>query len=179
MLIAGPIVSLGMIGGGTPDEVAAFEAHLQALRDLLERPLLVILLHHTNQRGQISGAWDRVPDTLMFVVNTGKGTRLTWQKARDSSTLHAATWKLRWANGMAFELDDTPDVTEDDIEEGILAAVTANPGKSWTVVAKPVKGNAKTKAAVRDRLIAEGRLVNRGKGQAFALWLPDEVEDDA
>ena len=118
MLIAGPIVSLGMIGGGTPDEVAAFEAHLQALRDLLERPLLVVLLHHTNQRGQISGAWDRVPDTLMFVVNTGKGTRLTWQKARDSSTLHAAAWKLRWAEGMSFELDDTPELTEDDIEEG-------------------------------------------------------------
>jgi hypothetical protein len=70
--------------------------HLQALRDLLERPLLVILLDHTNQRGQISGAWDLVPDTLMFVVNTGKGTRLVWQKARDSSTLHAASWKLKW-----------------------------------------------------------------------------------
>ena len=55
VLIAGPIVSLGMIGGGTPDEVAAFEAHLQALRDGLKRPLLIILLHHTNQRGQISG----------------------------------------------------------------------------------------------------------------------------
>ena len=79
VLIAGPIVSLGMIGGGTPDEVAAFEAHLQALRDLLERPLLIVLVHHTNQRGQISGAWDRVPDTLMFVVNTtGEG------QARDS-----------------------------------------------------------------------------------------------
>lgn len=177
VLIAGPIVSLGMMGGGTPDEVAAFEAHLQALRDLLERPLLIILLHHTNQRGQISGAWDRVPDTLMFVVNTGKGTRLTWQKARDSSSLHSVAWKLRWVEGMAFELDDTPDVTEDNIEQGILASVTANPGKSWAVVAKPVKGNAKTKAVIRDRLIAEGQLVNRGKGQAFALWHPDEVDD--
>ena len=61
VLIAGPIVSLGMIGGGTPDEVAAFEAHLQALRDQLERPLLIVLLHHTNQRGQISGAWIASP----------------------------------------------------------------------------------------------------------------------
>jgi AAA domain/RepB DNA-primase from phage plasmid len=178
VLVAGPIVSIGMIGGGTPDEVAAFEAHLQALRGLLDRPLLVVLLHHTNQRGQISGAWDRVPDTLMFVVNTGKSTRLVWQKARDSSTLHAASWKLKWAEGMSFELDDSPDVTEDDIEEAILAAVAANPGKSWTAVAKPVKGNAKTKATIRDRLIAEGRLVNRGKGQSFALWSPDDLEDE-
>jgi hypothetical protein len=177
VLIAGPIVALGMVGGGTPDEVVAFEAHLQALRDLLERPLLVILLHHTNQRGQISGAWDRVPDTLLFVVNTGRGTRLVWQKARDSSTLHAAVWKLKWVEGMAFELDGTPDVTEADIEDGILAAVLANPGTSWTPVAKSVKGNATTKIAVRDWLIAEGRLVNTGKGQAFALWHPDDVED--
>ena len=177
MLVAGPIVSLGMIGGGTPDEVAAFEAHLQALRDLLERPLLVVLIHHTNQRGQISGAWDRVPDTLMFVVNTGKGTRLVWQKARDSSTLHAAAWKLRWAEGMAFELDDTPEQTEEDIEEAILAAVLKNPGTPWTPVRESVKGNGTTLMAVRDRLIGEGRLVNRGKGQAFALWHPDDVED--
>jgi hypothetical protein len=178
VLIAGPIASLGMIGGGTPDEVAAFEAHLQALRDLIDEPLLVILLHHTNQRGQISGAWDRVPDTLMYVVNTGRATRLVWQKARDASTLHAASWKLRWAEGMSFELDDTPDVTEDDIEAGILAAALANPGKSWAIVAKPVTGNAKTKADVRDRMLADGRLVNTGKGQAFALWHPDDVVED-
>src|SRR5262249_9163840 len=177
VLIAGPIVSLGMIRGGTHDEVAAFEAHLQALRDLADRPLLVILLHHTNQRGQISGAWDRVPDTLMFVVNTGKGTRLTWQKARDSSTLHAAVWKLKWAEGMAFELDDAPDVTEADIEEGILGAALANPGGSWPAAGKPVQGNASTKIAVRDRLIAEGRLVNRGKGQAFALYHLDDADE--
>ena len=178
VLVAGPIVTLGMIGGGTPDEVAAFEAHLQALRELVGRPLLVILLHHTNQRGQVSGAWDRVPDTLIFVVNTGRGTRLTWQKARDSSTLHATSWKLKWADGMTFERDDSPDVTEDDIEEGILTSVRADPGSSWTIIAKPVTGNAKLKAAVRDRLLAEGALVNRGRGQAYALWHAEDVSEE-
>src|SRR5262245_31516431 len=167
VLIAGPIVALGMIGGGTPDEIAAFEAHLKALRDLLERPLLVVLLHHTNQRGQVSGAWDRVPDTLMFIVNTGKSTRLTWQKTRDSSTLHSVSWKLRWADSMTFELDDTPDVTEDDIEEELLASAQANPGASWTVIAKSVKGNANTKINVRNRLLADGRLVNHSTRQEF------------
>jgi hypothetical protein len=78
---------------------------------------------------------------------------------------------------MAFELDDTPDVTEEDIEEGILKSAQANPGAAWNVVSKPVKGNATVKAAVRDRLISEGRMVNRGKGQAFALWHPDDVDD--
>ena len=100
-----------------------------------------------------------------------------WQKARDSLTLHAASWKLRWAEGMTFELDDIPDQTEDDIEEAILAGARESPGGSWTTVAKGVKGNAETKKAVRERLIAEGLLVNTGMGQAFALWHPDDVDD--
>jgi hypothetical protein len=42
-----------------------------------------------------------------------------------------------------------------------------------------VKGNATTKLTVRDRLIGEGQLVNRGKGQAFALWhADDDIPDD-
>ena len=175
VLLAGPIVSLGMIGGGTPDEVSAFEAHLFALRALLDRPLAVWLIHHQNVRGQISGAWDRVPDTLVRLVATGNGqTRLVWQKARDSSTLHGITWKLKWTPGSSFEIDDTPDVTEEDIAAGILAAVLANPGASWNKVDKAVKGNATTKREVRDRLVADGQLVNRGKGKTFALYPRDD-----
>ena len=79
---------------------------------------------------------------------------------------------------MAFELDDTPDVTEEDIEAAILAAVLENPGTSWTPIRSNVKGNATTKIAVRDRLIEEGQLVNTGKGQAFALWHPDDVDNE-
>jgi putative DNA primase/helicase len=183
VLIAGPIVSLGMIGGGTPDEVSAFEAHLAELRALLERPLAVWLIHHQNVRGQISGAWDRVPDTLIRVVAIGHGhTRLVWQKARDSSTLHGTSWKLKWTPGSSFEIDETPDVTEEDIAAGILAAVLANPGASWNKVDPSVKGNATTKRQVRDRLFADGQLVNRGKGKKFELWagydpeLPEGME---
>ncbi len=43
-------------------------------------------------------------------------------------------------------------------------------------MSKPVKGNTETKAVIRDRLIAEGRVLNRGKGQAFALWHSDDVD---
>jgi hypothetical protein len=177
VLLAGPIVSLGMIGGGTPDEVSAFEAHLFALRALLERPLAVWLIHHQNVRGQISGAWDRVPDTLIRLVAIGNGqTRLMWQKARDSSTLHGTSWKLRWAPGMSYEIDDTPDATEEEIAAGILAAVLANPGASWRKADKAVTGNATQKRHVRDRLIADGHLVNRGKGKNFALWVGSDPE---
>jgi hypothetical protein len=177
VLLAGPIVSLGMIGGGTPDEVSAFEAHLFALRVLLDRPLAVWLIHHQNVRGQISGAWDRVPDTLVRLVAIGNGhTRLMWQKARDSSTLHGTSWKLKWAPGSSFELDETPDATEEDIAAGIVAAVLATPGTSWNKVDAAVKGNDTTKREVRDRMLADGQLVNRGKGRTFALWVGSDPE---
>jgi hypothetical protein len=180
VLLAGPIVSLGMIGGGTPDEVSAFEAHLRALRALLDRPLSVWLIHHENVRGKISGAWERVPDSLVRVVGAGNGhTRLMWEKMRDSSTLHETSWKLDWAPGQSFEIDDTPDLTEEEIVEGIVAAVLANPGASWNTVDKATKGNAETKRQLRDRLIVSGELVNRGKGRRFALWAAEDAPEGA
>jgi hypothetical protein len=184
LLVAGPIVTLGMVGGGTPDEVAAFEGHLRALRGLLERPLAVWLIHHENVRGQISGAWTRVPDTLLHVTQAGNGhTRLLWKKARWSAALHGTTMPLRWADGESFELDEHEPVSEEDIAAAILDAARANPGGSWNAVGGGVTGKGQTKAAVRDRLIAERELVNRGKGSTFALWAavdpalpPDEPE---
>ncbi len=120
-----------------------------------------------------------MPDTLIRVVAAGNGyTRLMWQKARDSSTLTATTWKLKWADGMSFEIDDTPDVTAADIEAGILEFAAANAGTPWNPVDKAVKGNAAMKRDIRDRLIADGQLVNRGKGKAFALWIVDDLDDE-
>ena len=176
VLLAGPIVSLGMIGGGTPDEVAAFEEHLRRLRALLDRPLVVWLIHHENMRGQISGAWTRVPDTLAHVTATGPGkTRLFWKKARWSSDLHGATWKLHWAAGESFVLDDAPPTTDEEIADALLAAVQANPGGSWNVVLDAFNvGSGTKKAVVRDELLKAGRLVNRGRPGAFKLWHPDD-----
>jgi hypothetical protein len=174
MLLAGPIVSLGMVGGGTPEEVAAFEEHVRALRELLDRPLAVSLIHHENVRGQISGAWTRVPDTLVQLTATGNGhTRLFWKKARWSSVLHGAAMKLNWAEGESFKLDETPETTDEEIAEAVVAASRANPGQSWNSY-KAVTGNAERKMQIRDRLIAEGQLVNRGKGRAFALYAADD-----
>jgi len=179
LLLAGPIVSLGMIGGGTPDEVAAFEDHLRRLRALLERPLAIWLIHHENMRGQISGAWTRVPDTLVHVTATGNGhTRLFWKKARWSSELHGATWKLNWAAGESFELDVAPETTDEEIADALLASVQANPGGSWRAVlnAVGVVGGGTKKATIRDEMIKDGRLVNRGPaGGAFELWHPDDA----
>ena len=39
-----------------------------------------------------------------------------------------------------------------------------------------VHGNATEAAAVRDRLIAEGEIVNSAREGQFKLWLPDDPE---
>jgi hypothetical protein len=177
VVLAGPIVALGMIGGGTPDEVRAFEGHLATLRSLLDRPLAVWLIHHENVSGRISGAWGRVPDTQIRLIGTGNGSaRLVWDKARDSETLHKTSWKLKWAAGQSFEVDDTPDLTEEKIVEEIVAKVLANPGATWNSIDKATKGNADTKRKLRDRLIVTGQLVNRGKGKNFALWVAEDAQ---
>ena len=135
ILICGPIVTLGMVGGGTPEEVAAFEAHIKALRALVGRPLVVWLIHHTNVRGDISGAWGRVPDLLMRVTASGNGkTRLFFQKCRWNAQLHQQTVKLAWGDCETFTVEEHEAATEDEIAEAILAAARANPGASWNTI---------------------------------------------
>jgi hypothetical protein len=92
LLVCGPISTLGMVGGGTPDEINAFVGLTSAMRQLVRGRLALWLIHHENRAGQVSGAWERVPDTLVHVTPHGNGhTRIYWQKVRWSSELHATT----------------------------------------------------------------------------------------
>ena len=111
VVAAGPVQALGMQGGGTPDEVGAFMFAIEQTRAQLERPLAVILVHHENKQGDVSGAWQGRTDTLAHVQAQGNGaTRLYWRKVRWSSTLHGKLWKLLWRDGESFELDETPEL---------------------------------------------------------------------
>lgn len=156
LLLCGPVATLGMIGGGTPDEINAFVALLRETRALLSRPLALWLVHHENRAGQVSGAWERVPDTLVHVTSRGNGhTRLYWQKVRWSSELHQTTMHLSWADGASFNVDapDEPATAQriwDDIAEHVLR----NGGCSWNQVdsAATVSGNATLKRQTRDRM---------------------------
>ena len=176
ILITGPLQSLGIEGGGTPTEVTAFEALIRSLRERISRPICVILIHHENRAGQMSGAWDRVPETTMHVTAQGNGkTRLHWKKARSASTLHGTAWHLNWTEGEGFELDDKPEVTEDTIAEQILEAITATPGASWSKIRDGVRGKATDAAKVRDRLLAADQIVNLAPRDGyFELWHSDD-----
>jgi len=164
LLIVGPLIAVGAIGGGTPAEVHEFETYLTNLRALLDHPVAVELIHHSNKAGDVSGAWDRVPDTEVHVTAHGHGhTHLHWKKARWCSALHDTTTQLVWTAGDSYEVteDKATDLSDAEIAERIVAYIGAHPGTSWTPVEKNISGVGNTEVPViRDQLLHDRRIVN-------------------
>ena len=176
LLIVGPLSRIGMQGPGNTDEIREFLALVKKVHDLIERPPALLIVHHENRAGQISGAWDREPDTMIHVQGQGHGrTRIFWQKVRWASDLHATSTQLIWAPGDGFTVETKPEVTDDTIADEILAAALETPGASWSKIRERVTSNATEAARVRDRLIATGQLVNTAARKGyFNLTLPDD-----
>ncbi len=70
--------------------------------------------------------------------------------------------------------EDKPTITDDDVREQILAAVTANPGTSWRKVLEQTSGNTRTRERIRDQLLESGLLINRGTGNRMSLFRPPD-----
>jgi AAA domain len=97
LVVMGPLVTLGMVGGGTPDEVSDFERLILTTRQLVARPFGLWVVHHENKAGDVSGAWERVPDALIHVQAQGNGhTKVVMRKARWSDRDHGRTLNLHW-----------------------------------------------------------------------------------
>lgn len=125
LVVMGPLVTLGMVGGGTPDEVSAFESLVLETRKLTSRPFSLWMVHHENKAGDVSGAWERVPDTLAHVQAQGNGhTRLHWRKARWSSENHGTSLDLIWAPGRSFVVKE--DEPRDPWDEMLRAFTESN-----------------------------------------------------
>lgn len=124
LIILGPLATVGMVGGGTPDEISRFEGLLRELRSLVERPVALWIIHHENKSGDVSGAWERVPDTLIHVQGAGNGhTRFVFRKARWSSDYHGRTLNLTWSDGRTF---DVVEETERDYYAAVLEVFEAD-----------------------------------------------------
>jgi hypothetical protein len=175
LLILGPMNDLGMEGGGTPDEVRAFHGHLRDVQARAERLVSLMVLHHENTAGRVSGAWAGRPDLLVHVVAQGNGkTRVHWQKAKWSSSLHRTTNHLVWTDGEGFERAPEeaprPERTWDDI----AAYVLAHGGTAWGPVRDAIVGDDTYLQARRDAMLDEGVLVNAGTAKSFKLWHRDD-----
>ncbi len=111
VLIIGPLTRIGMNTAGTLQEVVAFVKFLQDVRAQAERPLTVVLIHHENKGGTVSGAWEGAGDTLLHCEKRGNGfTDVHIQKARWASASHDTTLHLAWTDGAGFKLKDERDV---------------------------------------------------------------------
>lgn len=110
VLIVGPLTRVGMNSAGTLQEVVAFVGYVNALRGLLDRPLTVILIHHENKGGSVSGAWEGAGDTLFRCEKRGNGySAIRIQKARWDSTSHDSGLELAWMPGEGFKRRDAAD----------------------------------------------------------------------
>jgi putative DNA primase/helicase len=178
VVIAGPVARLGAEGGGTPKEIQAFIDLLELVRADLGRPLAYELIHHENKAGGVSGAWEGATDTLAHVQARGNGhTAIVWRKARWAPEIHGKTWKLNWRDGEQFELDETPETTDDEIAEKLLGLVREAPGGSWNSYDALLAGQATRKRAIRDELLTDGRLVNEGTEKSMRLFLPAQTDE--
>jgi hypothetical protein len=174
VLIVGPLTASGMNAAGTLQQVREFMELVGQTRKLSGRRLVVVLIHHENKGGQVSGAWEPAGDTLFHVTGQGHGrTRLGIQKARWDSKRHATALNLLWAEGDGFTVEEKPELDDEGIVEKIIEAVDADPGMGVTKLEEATPGVGKERRKkVRDGLLADGRIVNVGKdenGQEVAL----------
>ncbi len=175
VLLVGPLTSVGMESAGLISEVRTFLKRVDAVREASGRPVAVVLVHHENKGGKVSGAWEGAGDTLLHVQQRGHGNlRVHVQKARWSSEHHARTLNLAWADGEGFQLADEepkrPERVWDDIENFVLE----HGGCSWNEVDAAVSGQATYKRKRRDQMLSDGLLLNTGTGTKFALWHRDD-----
>jgi hypothetical protein len=162
VVIVGPVVVAGMEKAGTLQDVREFLALVDEVRFRAHREITFVLVHHENKGGEVSGAWEGAGDTLLHLNAQGNGkTRLHIQKARHAPDYHLKTLTLEWADGEGYTIAEKEEVDDDTIEAKILAAIDLDPGVGWTKVAEKVPGvGDKRRRAVRDRLLAESKIVN-------------------
>jgi hypothetical protein len=90
VVICGPVVSAGMDAAGTLQEVRDFLALVADVRRRSARSLVVILVHHENKGGKVSGAWEGAGDPLLHVSAQGHGrVRLHFQRPAGRATTTA------------------------------------------------------------------------------------------
>lgn len=177
IVAAGPVNRLGIEGGGTPEEVGAFILNIELIRQKLARPVAVIFAHHENKAGDVSGAWEGVPDTLCHVQAQGNGrTRCHWQKVRWGPALHGRTWNLLWRDGESFEVEEKVERTDEDIEGELLVYIANHPGTTWKPVRETLGVQIERITQIRDKMLADGRLVNTGSKTRLALYLSGTVD---
>ena len=164
LVVAGPVKRLGMEGGGTPDEVSRFHDLIVRLRSSMTRPLAVLLVHHENKAGGVSGAWAGEPDTLVHVrAESSDRTVVKIEKARWASSAHGSKLTLTWADAEGFALFDAAErakLTDSTYEQRILDYLAEHPWTETDDLTQHVEGRARELRRARQRLQEAGRVTS-------------------
>jgi putative DNA primase/helicase len=171
LVVAGPLTRLGMDEAGTLQQVRDFMGLVANVRELSQRRVAILLIHHENKGGKVSGAWEGSGDTLIHTEVHGNGyTKLSFQKARWSSNLHGSDLKLRWTDGEGFEVEETrerdlyhemPSALREDLESKDEKASGQRVWSAWKTageLSKFLKANKDTCREVADDLVDRGEL---------------------
>ena len=95
MLIVGPLTRVGMDELGTLQQVRDFMAEVAKFRERSGRRLTVVLIHHENKGGKVSGAWEGAGDTLLHANVHARGkTTLTSRRPAG----RASGTRRRWSS---------------------------------------------------------------------------------
>jgi hypothetical protein len=109
LLVIGPLFAMGMVGPGNADDINAFVALLDDVRERAALLVCVLVVHHENKAGDVSGAWGPRPDLLTLLqTQEPQHVRVHWRKAKWASLLHGQSTHLKWAEGETFEVTDVP-----------------------------------------------------------------------
>lgn len=179
-----PLHTIGAGGSGTPEETEKFKHLLRQFG--VWNSIGVITAHHANKSRDVSGDWERHPDTVISVEKDGKrpATKYTLRKARpaDPAELHVPRileWLPETAGYKAVEIDQRPKVTDDEILERIRHALHDTPGLNMTALRKAVPGDDNRIGELVKTEIETGRIANASpKANAFSLTLCDTTNTD-
>ena len=174
LLIVGPLTRVGMDEAGTLQQVRDFEGLVEDLRARSGRPLAVLLIHHENRAGTVSGAWEGAGDTLVHVEERSHGsTAVTFQKTRWASNVHGTTMELAWTAGEGYRVKD-----ERDLLGQLKTYLVTNPWKTANEIAEPAaKGGigANKKTVAKELKEHQGTFASEpgdqhGRSANATLW---------
>jgi ribosomal protein L29 len=148
LIVANPLFGVGGPGSGRPDETSAFIDWLKELGLGLGGPA-IWLLHHENKLGQVSGDWNRQPDTLVLLARDGdqERTKLEWAKTRWANRPPEGwrkKWLLEWTvehKGYRLLNVDLRAVSDEQLQERLDAFLREQPRASTNAVLQRVEGN--------------------------------------
>lgn len=164
VLIVGPLTCVGMDENGTLQQVRDFMAGVNLFRQRTGRRLTVILVHHDNKGGAVSGAWEGAVDTLLQAqVHMHGKTRLVVYKARWAPSWHKKRLELAWTDGEGFE------VTGGD-ERDLLTEI-----KEW-LTDHPPSLASEIAAGIGAREV-DVRAILQGNGKCFSLRTGQEAKE--